>query len=228
MLEEYEYSYRNRLACNKEKVEVVMENFSMSKLFIAFLLCGALLVVGCSKNNDTGTNSGYVGEQMTLDHVDGLSTDGNVQTGVPITFYIRLNNNTDDTISGFSLGFRVYSPDGAHWATTVGDTTGALGPAQFDVGVFFNPFSITGSGADTIGFGGFRILADGAPPGFDDNVFTIQVGPISESYHGKMICLDSCWYPPSNRWMWSLTGTKTIYPDWDGARCFRIMNPTTP
>jgi len=70
MLEEYEYSYINRLAYNKEQVEVLMENFSMSKLFIAFLLCGVLLGAGCSKNNDTGTNSDHVGEQMTLDHVD--------------------------------------------------------------------------------------------------------------------------------------------------------------
>lgn len=161
---------------------------------------------------------------MALDHVDGLHPSGGVLTGVPITFYIRLNNNTSDTITGFTLGFRVYSPDGAQWTTTEGDTTGTLGKAQFDGGVFFNPFSITGSEADTIGFGGFRILEPGAPPGFDDVVFTVKIGPISESYHSKRICLGSSWYPPSNSWMWSTTGG-SVYPDWDGAQCFRIVNP---
>ena len=207
----------------------------MSKRFLTLLLCGAILAVACDEKDDDGVTSGDCdlengqgpGEQVTLDSVDGLYAIDSVKTSVPITFYIRLTNNTGETILGFSHGFRICSPDGVRWTTAIGDTTGTVGPAQFDLVFTILAFSITGSGADTVGFGGAKISGPGLLPGFDDIAFTVQIGPIDTSYHGDRICIDSSWYPPGGDWLWSTSATSggTVYPDWDGAQCFWIVNP---
>lgn len=204
----------------------------MSKRFLTVLLCSAMLAVACDEKEDDGTISGDcdlengqgLGEQVTLDSVDGLYAADSVQTGVPITFYIRLTNNTGETITGLTHGFRICSPDGARWGTAIGDTTGTVGKAQFDLVFSLMAFSVTGSGADTVGFGGAKLNGPGLLPGFDDIAYTVQIGPIGTSYHGDRICIDSSWFPPGGDWVWAISG-RTVDPDWDGARCFRIVNP---
>lgn len=205
----------------------------MSKRFLTFLLCCAMLAVGCDEKDDNGTTSGNgdggnghePGEQVTLDSIDGLYAIDSVKTDTLITFYIRLTNNTGDTITGFTHAFRVYSPDGAQWTTAIGDTTGTVGKAQFDLVFSLNGFSVTGSGADTVGFGGVKLYGPGLLPGFDDIAYTVQIGPISTSYHGRTICIDSSWFPPAGDWVWATSGG-TVHPNWDGARCFWIVNPS--
>lgn len=191
-----------------------------------------MLAVACDEKEDDGAISGDcdlengqgLGEQVTLDSVDGLYAADSVQTGVPITFYIRLTNNTGETITGLTHGFRICSPDGARWGTAIGDTTGTVGKAQFDLVFSLMAFSVTGSGADTVGFGGAKLNGPGLLPGFDDIAYTVQIGPISTSYHGERICIDSSWYPPGGEWLWATSGDN-VNPDWDGARCFWIVNP---
>lgn len=205
----------------------------MSKRFLTFLMCCALLAVGCDEKDDNSTTSGNSdggnghepGEQVTLDSIDGLYAFDSVKTDTLITFYIRLTNNTGDTITGFTHAFRVYSPDGAQWTTAIGDTTGTVGKTQFDLVFTLVAFSVTGLGADTVGFGGATLQGPGLLPGFDDIAFTVQIGPISTSYHGDRICIDSSWYPPGGDWLWATSGDP-IHPNWDGARCFWIVNPT--
>jgi len=192
-----------------------------------------MLAVGCDEKDDNGTTSGNgdgenghePGEQVTLDSIDGLYAADSVQTDTLITFYIRLTNNTGETILGFTHAFRVYSPDGVQWTSTTGDTTGTVGKAQFDLVFTILAFSVTGSGADTVGFGGAKLSKPGLPPGFDDIAFTVQIGPISPSYHGRTICIDSSWYPPGGDWLWATSG-EDVFPDWDGAQCFWIVNPS--
>lgn len=191
-----------------------------------------MLAVACDEKEDDGATSVDCdleisqgpGEQVTLDSVDGLYAADSVQTGVPITFHIRIINNTDDAITGFTHGFRICSPDGARWTTTIGDTTGTVGQAQFDLVFSLMAFSVTGSGADTVGFGGAKIYGPGLLPGFDDIAYKVQIGPIGSSYHGDRICIDSSWFPPGGDWLWAISSI-TVNPDWDGARCFRIINP---
>ncbi len=211
----------------------------MSKWFSAFLLCGAMLAVACDENKkekeDVGTTSGDCdleisqrpGQQVTLDRVDGLYAADSIQTDVPITFYIRLTNNTGATILGFTHGFRICSPDGAQWNTTIADTTGTVGKTQFDLVFTINTLSVTGSGVDTVTFGGARLSAPGLPPGFDDVAFTVQIGPINTSYHGDRVCIDSSFFPPGGEWLWATSdgSGRSTRPDWDGARCFWIINP---
>ena len=189
------------------------------------VVAAVILACSCSKDDeqDSVLDSGQ-GEQVTLDHVDGIYAVDSLRTGEIIRFHIRLNNTTSDTIAAFSLGFEVYSPNGARWGTTTADTTGAVGKTQFDGGIFFTPTNTTGSVVDTIGVGGFRIMGPGLAPGFDNVAFSVGIGPIDPVYHGRLVCLDSTYYPPGGTWLWATTGSN-VNPDWDGAHCFRIINP---
>jgi hypothetical protein len=106
------------------------------------------------------------GPAVTLDHVDGLVGYGEILTNEEITFHLRFTGD-ENRYTGLVNGFKVHSPTGAQWTTTTMDTTGTLGKADFDLGVFFSQFSVNGMGADTVGFGAVVMMADGMPPGFD-------------------------------------------------------------
>ena len=166
---------------------------------------------------------------ISLDHVDGLygtSTD-TVNINQTITFHIRLNNNTGNFITGSTNGFRIYSLTGAEWDTTTAVTTGAITLDMYDGGYIVNPFSDDGMGADTIGFGGFKMFKPGIPDGFDQIIATIDIGPIDAAYHKGQICIDSSYYRPAGIWKWSTSGGDK-YPTWDGPHCFTIFDPDAP
>ncbi|MDH3889775.1 MAG: T9SS type A sorting domain-containing protein [candidate division Zixibacteria bacterium] len=163
------------------------------------------------------------GQSMSLDHVDGLNPGNYLELDVPITYHIRLTGD-GDAHGGITNGFRIYSPEGAGWNTTVGDTVG-IGKAQFDGGFFISPFSVTGSGADTIGFGGFRFFGTGLPAGFDVVAYTLDVGPLTAADEGKTLCLDSAFYPPSGIWKWA---GPDVFPAWDGPHCYAIGQGSPP
>lgn len=158
---------------------------------------------------------------VSLDHVDGLQSPGVLQMGVPITFHLRCTNDAGDPQLALTNGFRVYSPSGAEWGSTWADTTGTVGGAQFDLVWLINEYSISGSGADTVAFGGCVMFSSGMQSGFDDITHTITVGPIDTAYDGGQICLDSSWFPPSNDWLWVNSGCGAR-PSWDGPHCFAI------
>ena len=183
---------------------------------LAFLIGGAIWFM---------TASAVQGQSITLDHVDGLH-GGNplelVADGTtPIVFYIRVTGD-GDAHGGLTNGFRVYSTDGATWTTTVHDTLGTLGRAQFDGGFFLYAYSVDGSGADTVGYTAFRFFGPGLPAGFDDVAFSIRIGPIDTGDHGKTICLDSSFFPPSGVWKWA---GPDVFPSWSGPHCYTCVNP---
>ena len=97
--------------------------------------------------------------------------------------------------------------------------------AQFDGGIFINPYSVNGNGADTIGFAAFVFFGDGIPAGFDDVAFTIEIGPMDASQAGGTVCLDSAYFPPSGVWKWA---GPDAYPDWDGPHCFFVAEGGSP
>ena len=94
----------------------------------------------------------------SLDHVDGLWNTDTLNINSSIVFHIRVENDTEASATGITAGLEIMSPDGALWNTTTGAETGAINVAHFEQ-TFINPFSITGSGADTIGFSAFRIFS---------------------------------------------------------------------
>ncbi len=160
-------------------------------------------------------------QSISVDHVDGLSAPDAVQMETPITFHIRMTNDVGNSQKGITNGFRVYSPTGAEWTTTVADSTDAIGGTEFDLVYVINNFSVTGSGADTVGVGGAVIFNPvGMPAGFDDITHTITIGPIDPAYQGGEICLDSSFFPPSGLWKWA--GPPEAIPSWDGPHCFTI------
>ncbi len=164
--------------------------------------------------------------EAELDHVDGLYSNNEVAVNESMTFNIRLRNNSETAVYGLKQGFRVYSPNGAEWATTYGDTTGTLGLGQFSTYVDINEFGISGSGSDTIGFGMQTSSGSGMNAGFDDNVFTITAGPIDANSRGKSICIDSCWFPPNEPWLWTMDDMVELVPTWDGPHCYSIVDPS--
>ncbi len=170
-------------------------------------------------------------QAITLDHVTGLFNTNSVvaDPDTLVVFYIRFTNNESNYFKGIINGFRVYSPDGAEWTTTETDTLPVLAwKVRFDLIFYNNNFSITGSGADTVAWGGTGLgIGDGQgiPANFDDVVYTITIGPIDVVHHAKMICLDSAFYPPSGTWKWAGgTGIGDRWPTWDGPHCFGVRD----
>ncbi|MFH1686342.1 MAG: hypothetical protein ABIE70_02320 [bacterium] len=188
----------------------------LNKLFVALTL-GALVL--------TTASVGWAQAAVELDRVNGLDSSGVLATGQEITFALRLTNNTGQVAIGITQGFRVYSPDGALWYSTRIDTTSALGRSIFPMGLYLRDFSITGSGADTVGFLGVGEnigLPSGLPVDYDDVGLAVTIGPISEDYRGKTICLDSSFFFNGGNWQWVLQEPTEIIPSWSGPHCYTI------
>jgi hypothetical protein len=165
-----------------------------------------------------------------LDNVEGLGGPIEDSTiiadgATEIVFNLRLVG-LQEVSRGLTAGFRVYSDGDATWTTTEFDTlnVGISWSEMWDSigGFFINPFSVTGSGADTIGIGALGII-NGLPAGFDAVAFSITIGPIPAEHQGKTICLDSCFYPPIGYWV--LAGSNGSF-GWDGPHCFTLVSMT--
>ncbi len=173
--------------------------------------------------------------------VDGDPTSVRADDAVDsVTFFLRFTNpgppNTANLIS-YSNGFRLYSPDGATWRPFSHLPYQNMDPPWnvlvyypdwsliWDRDIWVVSYGVDGSGSDTLGHAGSREESIGAPPGFDEVVFTIST-KFEPQEHGKTICLDSCFYPPENKWHWNAdTGTfGELYPAWDGPHCFTIKD----
>ncbi|MCH7691265.1 MAG: tandem-95 repeat protein, partial [candidate division Zixibacteria bacterium] len=181
-----------------------------------------IMLVSCFAFSASAQTAGSI----TLVHVDGLYAPDTIEVGKPITFHFRLQNNFGEAITGFSNGFRIYSPSEAIWDTADAAFTGAITPAMMDFGTFLSLRNVDGIGEDTIGFGGVSNFGTGIPDQFNDTVWSITIGPIAGSEHLKEICIDSSFYSPSNIWLWVLNSGNVI-PDWGGPYCFTIFDATT-
>jgi len=149
---------------------------------------------------------------------------GILVTGSTVRFSLRLTNTSPDRIQAYSMGFRIYSLTGAVWGTTTAAYTDAWDGIRLDR-AYACPLSVTGSGADTIGFGGYGIWTPFMDR-FDSVALTIDIGPIPEESAGKTLCLDTTWYPPGGDWMWDNEGYRDdgdyYTPTWEGRHCFTI------
>ncbi|UCD17639.1 MAG: hypothetical protein JSV44_01695, partial [Candidatus Zixiibacteriota bacterium] len=139
--------------------------------------------------------------------------------GQPVTFEVHMFNDAGQDLIGIANGFEVYSLYGAQWQPLVADTAGGL-DVYFDLIVSTNYFSVTGSGADTVGFGAASIFPPHLPGGYDDVVLLIET-QVDCSEPADFLCIDSCWFPPGNSWMWN-TSTGPYLPGWGGPYCFPV------
>ena len=159
---------------------------------------------------------------ITLDHVDGVGpTEDQLMTDTDVRFHIGLFNDQTLAIHGLVHGFQVYSPDGASWQPITLDTANLGWQGFFDLGVFFSSFSVTGSGADTVGIGAVAAFSGGFPAGFDEVILYIETEVYPDDV-GRHLCLDSAWFPPAAAWSWSLSDMTTVIPSWDGPHCWQI------
>jgi len=162
---------------------------------------------------------------IALDQVVGQFSPGVLGVGT-VTFRLRATVGTSQVVA-VSNGFRIYSPDGATWGTPVGDTLDGF-KGRFPDANVINYFSADGSGADTLGFMGFKFSPSSAgwPAGYNNVVFTITIHT-NTADAGKTICLDSAYFPPGGTWLWVDPAANSIYPSWSGPHCFTIINSTT-
>lgn len=189
------------------------------------------------------------GQVLDLDHVDGnfhwagpQAIGDTLATGKPITFFIRWNNNSGDQITGHSNGFQVYSPDGAVWDPithvpwvdfgTIPPTYYSIVPnwnvTYWDNSADVNPYSVTGTGADTVGFSGSKKYGTGTLDGFNEITHSIST-QVANDQAGKTLCIDSCWYRPSNNWVWPSAASGDLFPAWNGPYCFDLYEiPNLP
>ncbi|MFC1475173.1 PKD domain-containing protein [Candidatus Zixiibacteriota bacterium] len=157
---------------------------------------------------------------ITLDHIDGNVAGNQIGSG-DLYFYFRVNLfNESDNVKGYTNGFRFYSPEGATWSPLIGDTLNGVND-NFDLISGIGYIGVTGSGADTISFYGLILQDIGWVPGFNQVCFSVQTA-INTSDHGKTLCVDSSWYPPTGRWLWSGGAAGTVPPEWGGPYCFKI------
>ena len=165
---------------------------------------------------------------ITLDDVTNTQDDSLLMAGNSHVFSLRFTCAGTGDAYNPSNGFRIYSPDGATWDTTIiAATTGfeALF-SQF----FKSSFSADGAGSDTVGVGAFTIppAATGITDGWDAVSLEITIGPTLLADNGKHICIDSSFYPPGGTWKWpDLTDAQNQpQPSWDGPHCFRVFDPS--
>lgn len=202
---------------------IAMEAFNIMKTkFIIMVL--AIVVLSCGIS---------FGQSITLESVTGTmwhDQPDSMMTGEIYTFNLRVTNNAI-VQTGLTNGFRVYSPDGAEWTTTVGTATDEI--QAFFTSFFFNSFSVSGTGADTIGFGSILFGVGGLTADYDAVAYSITVGsiPTGATHHGQTICLDSSYFPPAGTWKWAgvddtglVVGT---FPDWGGPYCYTVIDEGT-
>lgn len=168
--------------------------------------------------------SGNHAQNVVLDHVTGQISSGVLPVGSPVTFHFRFNNTTAYNITGSSNGIRIRSTNGAIWSGLSASWNSGIQTNYFDGAVFANIFSGDGLLADTIGFGGYGITKPGLPPGFNSTVFSITA-TFDPSDLGKSITIDSCFYRPSNDWLWALYGGPgAMVPSWGGPYTFTFSS----
>ena len=164
---------------------------------------------------------------VSLDHTVGrLGLSDSIACGQPIEFYIRITNNTGNTVSAVSIPSLFYSPDGATWSSFYLDTIPLGWRDMFD-GVHYVTYnSMNGAGADSACFAGWRIFSPGMPNGFD-SVSLIATTQVDCSQVGKTVCLDADLVLGSRGHdcvlLWATTGGAVV-PTWDGPHCFTIVN----
>jgi len=171
-----------------------------------------------------GIETAVAATSVSIDHIGGFFAPDTICVERPIFFYLRLTNETAVDLSHITNGFRIYSPDDVKWTAMIGDTVGDPGGTQFDSGLFINHFSISGSGADTVGFDGRADTGRGLIAGYNAIAYRVTIGPIALEHYGKQICIDSAWFPPAGEWLWS--SKDSLYqPTWNGPYCYTIYRP---
>ena len=165
--------------------------------------------------------------EIVLDNMTGLYAGDTVYADSAVRWNFRWTYTPGDgsNIGSSSNGFQVWTHSGGaytnNFTAITYDSFPWDWPSLYDAtqGLIFNPFSIDGAGADTIGFGGAAFFAPGIVDGTDSLCWWIETTPTTD---GDTLCIDSAYFPPAGDWYW---GPPTIYPDWSGPHCYHVYSP---
>jgi len=194
--------------------------------FFAVLLCITVFI--------SGTNL-WAANQVDFSII---GVDDTLRDGVPSAIDIYLEN--DYTLYGMSLGFKIWSPDGAFWEWTnvggLGNTTGCVTPvfaSRLGDGSVFNltgflveEIDVDGSSPDMIMCGGVANEGGGLPAGPLEYMYSMHFEPRACLFPTiRTICIDSTFVPPSGAFVFvEATGNAvsptTLWPN--GGRCYPL------
>ncbi len=162
-------------------------------------------------------------EGITVSHVDGAwDNDTKVLIGTPITWTIHVQSPPVG-ITSIYVGFEIYisdQPDGS----TILDTGPGFVPITYSTLYPFptaiyeeNPYSVSGSGSDTVGFISFSAWS---PYNIDSDAWQITT-QVDNNATGFYLCIDSSSFLPDAWWDWDYY---PYYgpPAWDGPHCYLI------
>ncbi|MFH1372692.1 MAG: T9SS type A sorting domain-containing protein [bacterium] len=162
----------------------------------------------------------------------GLGPDS-IRMGVAYTFTFELTYTPGDgyMVGAFSNGYEVSRTDAGPFYALTWDTVAAFGWLGRLPGgnFFFNPFSITGTGADTIGYGGYSV-GGGITDGTIGDAYTLTTGCDDSDV---VLCIDSAFYPPGGSWWWATVKAgfpnMNYAPGWGGPYCYTVYSmPDNP
>ncbi len=157
------------------------------------------------------------GGQVSLEYVAGTMGPSMVGTGYPLSFRVRITNNTDRYVMGISNGFTVYSPDGASIGA-VELSSGSLWQELW----YIETWTWEPAASEAFGNVAFGLFPPGVAPDYTGSSYQINLEPLAAEDAGKTICFDSSYFGAGGTWMWAIDGNNTLKPSWDGPHCYTI------
>jgi hypothetical protein len=167
--------------------------------------------------------------------IDIISPGDTLWAGIPAQFTMSIEN--DNTVMGFTFGFRVYSVDGAEWTwDTQPDGMGSTHAAvtvvpgsrmdtNWDLLFDVQETDMDGLSPDTVMPHGVVMMAEGMLPGPMEHMMSFHLTP-GELGPGEMktICIDSCFIPPNAPFLFVEQFGIPVSPDFYGPFCFVVAN----
>ena len=161
----------------------------------------------------------------------GAVNDTTIKAGQPVSIDVVVENDT--VFTGFTMGFKLTSPDLAeivHLADTngglneAGDVKGHNGWQDQSIwdlnGVFVRETDWDGKLPETIGFGGLsvksRYTAHKAERKLSFDIIVPQAG---------VLVIDSSFFPPGGKWLFSAPARigPSLGPEWGGPYKFNVI-----
>lgn len=145
----------------------------------------------------TVASDAYV-QEIYVSEVTGTLSPGRVKPGEVVRVRINFRNTTPSHVTGLRYGFNIKATGDADWDSLFVERPAYLGTSQYFDFVRQTQVFDDSLPPDTTVLTLTTIFADGFPPGFDNELLSISIGPVSGSDGGAII-VDSLtnWVTPT-------------------------------